>query len=50
MNTIETERLILRMFCDADLDEYAEICADPEVMRYLGEGQPLSRMALGLDS
>lgn len=43
METIDTERLILRMFRDADLDDYAEICADPEVMRYLGEGRPLSR-------
>jgi RimJ/RimL family protein N-acetyltransferase len=43
MITIETERLILRMFREADLDDYAEICADPEVMRYLGHGQPLAR-------
>jgi RimJ/RimL family protein N-acetyltransferase len=43
METIDTERLILRMFRDADLDDYSEICADPEVMRYLGEGRPLSR-------
>jgi RimJ/RimL family protein N-acetyltransferase len=41
--TLPTERLILRPFRDDDLDAYAEICADPEVMRYLGEGQPLSR-------
>jgi len=27
----------------ADLDAYAEMCADPEVMRYIGNGQPLSR-------
>ncbi len=43
MRTIETDRLILRMFRDADLDEYAEICADPDVQRYLGEGRPLAR-------
>jgi RimJ/RimL family protein N-acetyltransferase len=43
MNTIETERLILRMFRDANRDQYAEICADSEVMRYLGEGRPLPR-------
>jgi len=28
--------------CEADLDAYAEMCADPEVMRYIGNGQPLS--------
>ena len=41
--TIETERLILRMFREEDLEPYAEMCADPDVMRYLGEGKPLSR-------
>jgi RimJ/RimL family protein N-acetyltransferase len=41
--TLTTERLILRAFRDDDLDAYAEMCADPEVMRYLGEGKPLSR-------
>ena len=34
--TLETERLIMRMWRDADFEEYAELCADPEVMRYLG--------------
>jgi RimJ/RimL family protein N-acetyltransferase len=41
--TLTTERLILRAFRDDDLDAYAEICADPEVMRYLGDGKTLSR-------
>ncbi len=43
MKTLETERLILRMFREGDLDEYAEICSDHEVMRYLGEGRALDR-------
>jgi RimJ/RimL family protein N-acetyltransferase len=43
MVTLETERLLLRMFREEDLDAYAAICADPEVMRYLGEGKPLGR-------
>jgi RimJ/RimL family protein N-acetyltransferase len=44
MLTLETDRLRLRMFHDADLDAYAAMCADPEVMRYLGAtGQPLTR-------
>jgi RimJ/RimL family protein N-acetyltransferase len=41
--TLETDRLILRMFREADLDAYAAISADPEVMRYLGDGKPLDR-------
>jgi RimJ/RimL family protein N-acetyltransferase len=44
MVTLETERLRLRMFRDDDLDAYARIVADPEVMRYLGEGKPLDRV------
>jgi RimJ/RimL family protein N-acetyltransferase len=44
MITLETERLRLRMFRDDDLDAYARIVADPEVMRYLGDGQPLDRV------
>jgi RimJ/RimL family protein N-acetyltransferase len=33
---LQTERLLLREWRDADLDAYAELCADPEVMRFLG--------------
>ena len=40
---IETDRLILRMFREDDLEPYAKICADPDVMRYLGDGKPLTR-------
>lgn len=40
---IETDRLRLRMFREDDLDAYAEICADPDIQRYLGEGRPLAR-------
>ena len=43
MVTLESERLILRMLRESDFDAYAEMCADAEVMRYLGDGQPLSR-------
>lgn len=40
-----TERLELRPWRDdaADLDAYAALCADPEVMRHVGVGLPLSR-------
>src|SRR5438105_11796255 len=43
MITLETDRLILRMLRESDLDAYAEMCGDPEVMRYIGDGQPLLR-------
>ncbi|HEX7167659.1 MAG TPA: GNAT family N-acetyltransferase [Acidimicrobiales bacterium] len=35
--TLETDRLLMRPFVDADLDAYAEIMGDPEVVRYLGQ-------------
>jgi RimJ/RimL family protein N-acetyltransferase len=41
--SLETERLRLRQFVEADLDDYARICADSESMRYIGPGTPLSR-------
>lgn len=40
--TLETERLLLRMWRESDFEEYAAICADPDVMRYLGEGRALT--------
>ncbi|WP_108651369.1 GNAT family N-acetyltransferase [Dongshaea marina] len=40
---IETERLILRSFHNSDLQRYAQICAKPEFMRFMGEGEPLTR-------
>ena len=40
--TLETERLVLRAFRESDTDAYAEMLADPEVMRFLG-GKPMSR-------
>jgi len=43
MEVLETERLILRLFRESDLDAYAEMCADPEVMRYLLVGRTFSR-------
>jgi RimJ/RimL family protein N-acetyltransferase len=33
---LETERLVLRMFREEDFEAYARLCADPEVMRFLG--------------
>jgi RimJ/RimL family protein N-acetyltransferase len=41
---LETERLVLRRWdVDADLDPYAALCADPEVMRYIGDGSVRTR-------
>jgi RimJ/RimL family protein N-acetyltransferase len=41
--TLETERLKLRKFRESDWDPYAAMCADPDVMQYLGPGKTLSR-------
>jgi RimJ/RimL family protein N-acetyltransferase len=43
LTELETVRLRLRHFRAEDLEPYAAMCADPEVMRYLGEGGTLSR-------
>jgi RimJ/RimL family protein N-acetyltransferase len=41
--TLETARLRLRRPEPRDFDAYAALCADPQVMRYVGDGQPQSR-------
>jgi RimJ/RimL family protein N-acetyltransferase len=43
VKTLRTERLVLRMFREDDLDRYAAMMADPEVTRHLGDGGTLSR-------
>jgi RimJ/RimL family protein N-acetyltransferase len=43
MQTLKTERLLLRMIREEDFEEYAALVADPEVARHLGEGKPLPR-------
>src|SRR5207249_7928079 len=42
---LDTPRLRLRGFTTDDLDAFAAMGADPDVMRYLGPGQPMSREA-----
>jgi RimJ/RimL family protein N-acetyltransferase len=42
--TLETERLLLRPFRNADHGAYAAMCADPEVMKFLGTGVTLNSM------
>lgn len=43
MAEIETARLRLRLFRPEDLDDLAALFADPDVMRYVGNGKPASR-------
>jgi RimJ/RimL family protein N-acetyltransferase len=40
---LETARLELRVLRASDLDEFAAMNADPEVMRYIGDGRPQTR-------
>ena len=37
---IETSRLTIRSFVEADIRDYAGIVADPQVTKYLGDGSP----------
>ncbi len=43
MVEIETERLLLRPCRLDDFEDFARISADPEVMRYIANGQPATR-------
>ena len=47
MVEIETERLLMRGWRDGDLEPYARMCADPEVMRFIGNGSTLNREQSG---
>lgn len=39
-----TERLLVREFRRDDLDDFSALCADPVVMRFVGDGTVLSRL------
>ncbi len=41
---LETDRLILRMFGNDDLDAYHAICSDAEVMEFIGQGKTMTRL------
>lgn len=41
--SIETLRLRLRLFQESDLEAYADMCADAEVMRYIGDRKVMTR-------
>jgi RimJ/RimL family protein N-acetyltransferase len=40
---LETSRLTLRRFTEADEDNLVELNSDPQVMRFIGGGEPTSR-------
>lgn len=42
MTTLETARLVLRRWRESDVSPMAAINADPQVMQWIGDGQPRS--------
>jgi len=44
--SLETERLALRRFTEADVDHLVDLDADPEVMRFLTGGTPTPRAVI----
>lgn len=42
MHVVETQRLLLRRLAPADLKDFYAILSDPEVVRYVGTGEPAS--------
>src|SRR5690348_5547158 len=47
---LETDRLLLRRFTDADIDNLVELDSDPEVMRFLTNGRPTPREVIERDT
>ena len=45
MVVLETDRLVLRALSAEDFEDYAAMFADPNVVRYIGSGKPLSRFS-----
>jgi len=46
---LETERLLLRRFTAADLDNLCDLDSDPEVMRFITGGPPMPRAVIQND-
>ena len=44
------DRLVLRWFTPADLDDLAALHGDPEVMRYIDDGRPVPRAVVELET
>jgi ribosomal-protein-alanine N-acetyltransferase len=40
---VETDRVVVRSLAAGDLDAFAAVTGDPELMRYVGDGTTLSR-------
>ena len=40
---LETDRLVLRRFTEADVDNLVDLDADPDVLRYINGGRPTPR-------
>lgn len=47
---LETDRLLLRRFTHADVDDLVELDSDPEVMRLLTNGRPTPREVIERDT
>jgi RimJ/RimL family protein N-acetyltransferase len=47
---LETERLVLRRFTEADVDNLFDLDSDPEVMRFLTGGKPTPREVIRNES
>lgn len=47
---LETDRLLLRRFTRADVDNLVELDSDPEVMRFLTNGRPTPRVVIERDT
>ena len=43
-DSLETERLLLRMFRNDDFEAYHAMCGDTEVMEFIGDGKALTRL------
>src|ERR1041384_4430578 len=43
LTMIETQRLLLRPFSAEDIDAFASLNADADVMRYIGDGKPMTK-------
>jgi RimJ/RimL family protein N-acetyltransferase len=46
---LETDRLLLRRFTEADVDNLVDLDSDPDVMRYISGGRPTSREEIERD-
>ena len=44
---LRTERLVLRAFTPHDFETFANIVSDPEVVRYLDDGAPITAKSIG---